>query len=94
MTIPMTGKLIVPPETLINETGGESVILSLKSASYFGLDEMGTRMWQVLASSDSIQAAYDQLLAEYDVEEERLRRDLMNLVPKLEQHKLAEVRCE
>jgi hypothetical protein len=94
MKIPMTGKIIVPAETLINEIGGESVILSLKSASYFGLDEMGTRMWQVLVSSDSIQAAYEQLLAEYDVEDERLRTDLMNLIAKLEEHKLAEVHSE
>ena len=33
-------------------------------------------MWQVLTDSDSIRAAYETLLTEYDVEPEKLQHDL------------------
>jgi hypothetical protein len=83
MTVPFDRKLAVSPDTLINFIDGESVILNLKSESYFGLDEVGTRMWEVLTTSDSIQAAYQQLLDEYEVEAEELKSDLGDLVENL-----------
>ncbi|HEX5734962.1 MAG TPA: PqqD family protein [Blastocatellia bacterium] len=73
---------------------GESVLLNLKSEKYFGLDEMGTRMWGALTSSRSIQEAYEILLAEYDVEAERLRRDLSDLIEKLAEQGLIDVHHE
>ena len=65
MTIPFSTRISVPPDVLVSALAGESVLLNLKSEKYFGLDEIGTRMWSALASSDSIQQAYETLLAEY-----------------------------
>lgn len=73
----------IAPEVLIQEVGGESVLLDLKTERYLGLDEVGTRMWQAILSSDSIQAAYDTLLAEYDVTPEQLEGDLRDLLNRL-----------
>ena len=73
----------IAPEVLIQEVGGESVLLDLKTERYLGLDEVGTRMWQTLLASDSIQAAYDTLLAEYDVRPEQLESDLRDLLNRL-----------
>lgn len=73
----------IAPEVLIQEVGGESVLLDLKTERYLGLDEVGTRMWQALLASDSIQAAYDTLLAEYDVTPEQLEGDLRDLLNRL-----------
>jgi len=81
----------VPPDILISELSGESVILNLKSECYFGLDEMGTRMWTALTTAESVQAAYERLLAEYDVSEEQLKQDLIDLVGKLTEQGLVEV---
>src|SRR5207237_7913745 len=84
-------RVSVPPDVLINEVGGESVLLNLKNERYYGLDEVGTRMWQVLTTSDSVDAALEILIAEYDVEPERLRRDLDELIDKLAAQGLLEV---
>ena len=73
---------------------GESVLLNLKSEKYFGLDEVGTRMWSAITSSSSIQDAYETLMAEYDVEGELLRKDLSDLIEKLVEHELIEVHHE
>ena len=76
-------KITVPDGVLVRELAGESVLLNLQSESYFGLDEVGTRMWAALTVSPTIAVAFDILLAEYDVEPERLRADLQNFTQKL-----------
>jgi hypothetical protein len=84
-------RLSVPSDVLVQELEGESVLLNLNSGRYFGLDEVGTRMWQVLTTAGSIEAAHEMLVNEYDVEPERLRHDLELLVEKLAGHGLLEV---
>jgi hypothetical protein len=76
---------------LFRELRGEAVLLNLGSESYFGLDAVGTRMWMVLTAAASIQAAYEALLDEYDVEAEKLREDLDGLIGKLVEHGLVEI---
>jgi hypothetical protein len=51
-------------------------------------------MYKALTGSESVQAAYDSLLAEYEVEPEVLRRDLSGLIQKLLEHGLVEVSGE
>jgi len=91
MVITFAMRVSVPPDVLVSEVGGESVILNLKSESYWGLDETGTRFWEVVTSSESIQAAYERLLAEYDVDAQLLRQDLNDLIEKLVDRGLVEV---
>lgn len=71
------------PDVMIQEVGDESVLLDLKTERYLGLNEVGTRMWRVLLESDSIQAAYETLLAEYDVTPQQLEEDLRDLLDRL-----------
>ncbi|MGF1477877.1 MAG: PqqD family protein [Cyanophyceae cyanobacterium] len=84
-------KVSVPQEVLIQDVGGESVLLNLASEQYFGLDDVGTRMWTTLVEKTEVEAAYKTLLAEYDVEPEQLRRDLQQLIQKLVDHGLLSV---
>lgn len=78
----------VPDGVLISNLQDESVFLNLDSEQYFGLDDVGTRMFSVLTNSDSIETAYQSLAAEYEVDRERLRQDLMILVENLLQEGL------
>jgi hypothetical protein len=84
-------KLSSAPDVLVQELGTESVFLDLKSGRYFGLDEVGTRMWHVLTAAESVQASYEALLAEYAVDAGQLRTDMESLVGKLLEHGLAEL---
>ena len=83
MAISFDNRVIMPKDVLLSGVEGESVLLNLESERYFGLDEVGTRMLSVLTSSNSIQAAYETLLAEYDVDADLLRQDLISLVDRL-----------
>jgi hypothetical protein len=73
----------IADDVLLRELDGESVLLDLNSERYYGLDEVGTRMWQLLAGSSSVEDAYQSLLKEYDVEPERLRQDMRDLLSEL-----------
>jgi Coenzyme PQQ synthesis protein D (PqqD) len=84
-------RVVIAPDVLIREIGGESVILDLKSQRYLGLDAVGTRMWQVLLESNSVQAAYDALLAEYEVEPAALEQDIREFLDRLLENKLISI---
>jgi hypothetical protein len=91
MTIAFNSKVRVPEDVLVSQLNQESVLLNLKSETYFGLGDVGTRFWELLSSSDSIQNAYDVLLAEYDVDPQTLRNDMTELVEGLLQKGLLEI---
>ena len=73
----------VPKHVLVRFLGKETVLLNLEAECYFGLDEIGTRMWQVVTAAPSIENAYAELLAEFDVAPELLRQNLSELLGRL-----------
>jgi len=73
----------VPKHVLVRFLGKEIVFLNLDAECYYGLDETGTRMWQVVTAAPSIENAYAELLSEFDVEEELLRQNLSELLGRL-----------
>jgi hypothetical protein len=87
-------KVSVPEHVLIRELDGESVLLNLESECYVGLDEVGTRMWAALTTGASVQAAFEELMDEYEVDAERLRGDLTRFIRELVEQGLVTVRAE
>lgn len=83
MPLSFAQRLSVPDNVMFRELEGESVILDLDAESYFGLDAVGTRMWLLVTRADSIEAAFDQLEREYEVDPETLRADLGELLGNL-----------
>lgn len=91
MQISFSDRVRVPDDVLISRLQEESVILNLDSERYFGLDDVGTRMLSVLSTSESIEAAYESLREEYDVDSHVLRQDLLALIESLLQQGIVEV---
>jgi hypothetical protein len=83
MQISFSDRVRVPDDVLISRLQEESVILNLDSERYYGLDDVGTHMLSVLSTSESIEAAYESLRDEYDVDGQVLREDLLALVENL-----------
>jgi len=78
-----SSRITTAPDVILRIIGGEAVILNLKSKLYLGLNPVGTRIWTVLHDAPSIQSAYESLLPEFDVEPERLRQDMDELLDQL-----------
>lgn len=72
--------------------GSESAILNMKDGVYYGLDPIGTQVWNLLQTPRKIADIREVLLQEYDVEPERCDRDLIALLEDLLRAGLIEVR--
>ena len=75
--------LIPSPEVLVQELDGEAVLLNLDSERYFGLDDVGTRVWQHLLELGRLDRVCEEMQKEYDVDESNLRADVLQLVEEL-----------
>ena len=80
----------VAPDVMARRVGDEVFILSIQRQCYFGLDEVGSRMFGMLSEGASAGETLRQLEQEYSVEPELLRRDFENLVSELAKHQLIE----
>jgi hypothetical protein len=94
LAISFSARVVVPPHVLLQRVGEETVLLDLRKESYFGLDPVGTRMWEALTKASTVEAAYQELLDTFEVEGERLRQDLAGLVEKLVEQGLLETSGE
>jgi hypothetical protein len=83
MTISFSDRVRMGDDVLISNLQEEAVILNLDSERYYGLDDVGTRFLSVLNTSESIEAAYEVLHDEYDVDPQNLRQDLLDLTENL-----------
>ncbi|HZC66652.1 MAG TPA: PqqD family protein [Candidatus Dormibacteraeota bacterium] len=89
--VTLKDRVSAPAHVLVRFLDRESVLLNLETEQYFGLDETGTRMWQLLTASPDVDAAYEELLAEFDVEPELLRDNLTDLLGRLVENGLLQV---
>jgi hypothetical protein len=89
--VTLKDRVSAPAHVLVRFLDRESVLLNLETEQYFGLDETGTRMWQLVTASPDIDAAYQELLAEFDVEPELLRDNLTDLLGRLVENGLLQV---
>ena len=78
-------------EVLAQEVGGEAVLLDLASERYFGLDPIGTRIWQLLADAPALAQVHATLCGEFDAAPERIGEDLLALVGQLSEAGLVQV---
>ena len=70
----------VHESTLFAEVEGEGVLLQMDRASYYGLNEIGTAVWKYLQEGKSLIEISGLLLGEYDVSEDELNHDLLELM--------------
>jgi hypothetical protein len=70
-------------DVVTREVGEETMLLDLASGTYFGLDPVGGRFWELLEEGKSPSEARDVLLGEFEVAETQLDRDLEALLADL-----------
>ena len=72
--------------------GEESAILNMKNSVYYGLDAVGTRVWNLLGEPHSVGQLRDTLVDEYDVEARVCENDLLALLEQLRNEGLIDVK--
>lgn len=91
MNVTLSQRLKPSPKVLFQEIAGEAVLLDLASEQYFGLDSIGTRIWQLLGENGELQHVFGVLREEYSVDPSQLQSDLLVLANEFAQAGLVEV---
>jgi hypothetical protein len=93
MTLELTSDCMVVAneDTLSSAVGDETVILHFSAGTYFGLDDVGTRVWQLIEQPRTVGELLDVLLAEYDVEPDPCRVAVSRLLEELTENGLITV---
>lgn len=73
----------IPEDVLFQDVNDEVVLLDLASEHYFGLDEVGARIWMLLKEQKAAGQIVEDLLQEYDVERAELEGDVLDLLAHL-----------
>ena len=68
--------------------GGRTVLLDLRSESFFSIDELGLRIWNAIGRNASIDEIVAELAAVYDAAESVIREDVESFVTTLVRDRL------
>jgi hypothetical protein len=66
----------------------ELVMMDADRGAYFGLDEIGTRIWNMLAEPQSLVQLCDKLVEEYEVERATCEQDVSQLLSQMQAQNL------
>lgn len=90
-----TSRSVVPSaQVLFREIQGEGILLHLESGKYFGLNDVGTRIWELIVEHHSFHIVLECLEREYEVDAAELHADLLRLADDLSRNGLLEPSAE
>jgi len=87
----LTAAVHIPAHVMFSVVGDEAFLLNTRTNRYFLLDAVGVRLWECLASGQSMMQAYQYLLLEYKVDGAQLQQDLLELLEMLQENGLVEI---
>lgn len=93
---PISGsaRIVATKEQVSSDLAGEAVILNLKSGVYYGLNAVGSSIWDLIQQPKTVNEIRAALLAEYDVEPDQCDGDLHTILTDLLGAGLIEVEYE
>ena len=88
--IALDDRLAPTDQVVIRELAGESVILDLKSGSYYGLNGVGTRAWALMAQGKTLRDVHGALADEFDAAPGVIEGELLRFAAELCEHGLCD----
>jgi hypothetical protein len=79
MSISPDTRLSVAPDVVFRDVAGETMILNLTTAIYFGLDDVGTRAWQLLVEKGTLAGVTSAMADEFDAPADVITADVSAL---------------
>lgn len=79
----MVYKLEIPEEVVWTDLGDEVVILNLQTGIYFGLEQVGARVWKLIADGNARDQITDIVAGEYSAPRDGIQRDIEELLSDL-----------
>jgi len=73
------------------EMDGETVMMRIKSGMYYGLDNVGSRIWELIETPRQVSQVIDRLMEEYDVERAKCQANTLDLLNQLYEEGLIKI---
>lgn len=80
LELTLSSIVVAVQDQMSSDLGGETVILHMGSGVYFGLDEVGTRVWALIQQPRAVAEVCRKLLEEFDVELHRCQVSVLALL--------------
>jgi len=87
----LTDKVSIPAQVMARQVGTETVLLDLASGTYFGLDPVGARIWELMGEDKTLAQVCDTMQEEFEVTREDIERDVLDLMEQLQAKQLISV---
>lgn len=71
------------PNVVVRTVEGAAVLLDLTTEMYYSLNEVGTRVWELVNGQRPIVAIVDVIANEYDAERSQISEDVRGLLGEL-----------
>ena len=75
-------------DVVVSQVDDELVMMSIEKGQYYSLDEIGSRVWELVKEPRSISAICDVLVEEYDVARAACEQDMVEWLSELAEEKL------
>ena len=73
----------IPKSVMARRVGDEVIVLDLTGGAYFGLPDVGARIWELLLDGKSLIQVAEAIANEYDVDRATAEDDVIRLVTEL-----------
>ena len=83
--------VVASPNQVSSRLGDDAVILELEKGAYFGLESVGSRIWELLAQPRPVSEIRDTIVGEFEVEPDRCAADLLALLTQMADKGLIQV---
>jgi hypothetical protein len=87
----LAATLRIPAHVLFTTVAQEAVLLNTVTNKYYSLNEVGARVWNLLAEGKILKEAHTALLEEFEVDSPQLEQDILELVQHLRENGLIDV---
>ena len=92
MPLTLDSIVVASPDQVSSDLAGETVLLSMTSAKYYGFAGIGSRIWELIASATSVRSVCDTIDAEFEVERAECEADVLGFLEQCVKSGLVEVR--
>lgn len=91
-TITLDSIVVASRDQVSSDLAGDTVLLSMTSAKYYGFAGVGSRIWALVATATPVRTVCDAIAAEYDVERAECEADVIGFLDQCVKSGLVEVR--
>ena len=83
MNIEITDIYVRNGDQVTAKVDDEVVMMSMQQGEYYGLDSIGSRIWELFAKPNSVENIIGTLMQEYDVDRKTCEKDVQEFIQKL-----------